>query len=265
MLTKTNPSFWDLPLSWTRTKKKSVNKDTFRLKMNNVHWVSLARIPENQNFKQTICQLQKDYPGGILLRGCPPSIARQLKQRNFEILPIGQEAIIDLNKHIFRTRSLRQSARSGKRHNSFHKIELNNKNLKRLKQLKKASPHGLKPQLKNLFIDTFNTFTECFIAENKTGWNAAITFSRVNPYKVKAELLVRNASAASGTMEALLEHVIKYLKEKGYLFFSLGEVPFELKKPREQSIKRSKPKSMGCLQYPSMWMIKFQKKESKEP
>ena len=88
-----------------------------------------------------------------------------------------------------------------------------------------------------MFIDTFNTFTECFIAENKTGWNAAITFSRVNPYKVQAELLVRNASAASGTMEALLEHVIKYLKEKGYLFFSLGEVPFELKKPREQSIK----------------------------
>jgi len=237
MFIKTNPVSLDLPLSWTRSKTNSVDKDSFRLKMNNVHWISLARIPENQNFKQTISRLQKEYPHGIILRGCPPSIARQLRKRKFEVLPIGQEAIIDLNTSVFNTRSLRQSARSGNRHNSIHKVELNTKNNQRLKQLKKASPHGKKPQLKNLFIDTFNSFTECFVAENKNGWNAAITFSRVNRYKIQAELLIRKTDAASGTMEALLEHVLQYLKSKGYLLFSLGEVPFEFNSPMEQSIK----------------------------
>jgi lysylphosphatidylglycerol synthetase-like protein (DUF2156 family) len=99
-----------------------------------------------------------------------------------------------------------------------------------LQKLKKESRHGKKPQLKNLFIDTFNRHTECFIARDKKGnWNAAITYSYVSPDKVQAELLLRRSVAPSGTMEALIERVIDYLKEKGYHFFSLGEVPFEVK------------------------------------
>ena len=120
---------------------------------------------------------------------------------------------------------------------TFRKIEQNSENRERLNLLRKKSRHGKKPQLKHLFIDTFNNNTECFIAEDKTGWNAALTFSHVNKYKVRVELMLRKTSSAPGTMEALIERVIIYLMDRGYSFFSLGEVPFELYDLKNQSLK----------------------------
>jgi len=237
MLLKPDALSLDLPLSWTRSRKKSIHKKTFSFKTNEIHWISLADIPVTESFKDIILTLKKAYPNGVLLRGCSPAIANELRKEEFEILAIGQEAIIDLNQPIFNSRSLRQSARSGNRHNSIRKIELNNENCLKLNQLKKESSHGKKPQLKHLFIDTFNNHTECFIAENKKGWDAAITFSRVNQYKIQAELLLRKVNAAPGTMEALIERVFKYLEQKNYLYFSLGEVPFELHDLKDQPLK----------------------------
>jgi glycosyltransferase 2 family protein len=227
----------DLPLSWTRSRVKSIHKKSFLFKTNQIRWISLAEIPDDQNFKQAISRFKERYPKGILLRGCSEIIADELQKRDFEIIPIGQEAVLDLNKATFDNRSLRQSARSGNRHNSIRKIDLNSENREKLNRLKGESRHGKKPQLKHLFIDSFTSCTECFIAENDKGWNAAITFSRVSPLKVQAELLLRKNSAAPGTMEALIEQVLIYLRNNGYLYFSLGEVPFELNKTARLSIK----------------------------
>jgi len=265
MLIKLNALALDLPLSWTRSKKNTINKKSFSFKTNRIHWISMAEIPETVHFIDVIDGLKETHPKGIILRGCSPAIASELRKRDFEILPIGQEAIIDLNKAVFNTRALRQSARSGNRYNSIRKVELNSENLEKLNQLKKQSRHGKKPQLKHLFIDTFNPNTNCFIAEDHKGWNAAITFSHVNHYKVQAELLLRKNSAVSGTMEALIEQVYNYLKQNGYLYFSLGEVPFEIQELKETPIKSRYLSRIGrSLQfaYNSATLYKFKNKFS---
>jgi len=240
---------FDLPLSWTRSGIKSVQKKSFSFKTNHMHWISLADIPEDQNFRQVISRFKKKYPGGLLLRGCSATIACELEKKDFEILPIGQEAVLDLNKDIFNQRSLRQSARSGNRHNRIRKVDLNRENYEKLNALKALSRHGRKPQLKHLFIDEFSNNTECFIAENENGWNAALTFSRVSSRKAQAELLLRKTNAASGTMEALIEKVSVYLRSKGYLYLSLGEVPFQLSSKERTSFKSRFMCSVGKTMY----------------
>jgi len=265
MFSKADSLACDLPLSWTRSTSHSVQKEAVAFKTSRMHWISLAHIPENKDFNDILAQLHAGYPQGLLLRGCSAAIAHELAKVGFEIIPIGQEAVIDLKKPVFKNRNLRQSARSGNRHNTIRRVELNQQNRKKLNRLKKESRHGGKPQLKNLFIDTFSPHTQCFVAENDMGWNAAITFSHVNRYKAQAELLLRKSCAAGGTMEALIEQALKYTREKGYHFFSLGEVPFEIKHSRNQPLKSRIACKIGKaahFAYNSATLYKFKDKFS---
>ena len=154
----------------------------------------------------------------------------------------------------------------GKKQNTIKKIELNYENEKKLDLLKRQSRHGKKPQLQHLFIDTFNKKTECFVCEsNKNEWNAAISFSRVNKLKVHTELLLRRKDAPAGTMEALIEHVAFYLKINGYLFFSLGEVPFVFNNQKDLPIKSRYMCRLGQIMqfaYNSHSLYKFKNKFS---
>ena len=86
-------------------------------------------------------------------------------------------------------------------------------------------------------------------------------------YKKQAELLLRKPSAASGTMEALIKEVSDYLKDRNYLYFSLGEVPF-MKNPGEQlppkSLLMYKTGQFARFAYNSHSLYKFKNKFSPE-
>lgn len=217
----------ELPLSWARSNKTRVHNKAIRLKSTKLHWISLAEVPEQTHFEKIISRIQKSFPQGILIRGCTPEIANKLSKKKFEIIPIGQEAILDLNKNVFEKKSLRELINRGSKKVTIKKVKFNPKNKHKLEKLKKNSVHGKKPQLKNLFIDSFKNNTDCFVCETKNGdWIAAITCSQVNTQKVQTELLIRKANAPNGVMEALIKFVFSYLKNIGYNLWSLGEVPF---------------------------------------
>lgn len=265
MIFNTDSIILDLPLSWVRSKTHSIQKKSFQFKTNKMNWISLADIPESGYFTEIIGQLQKTFPKGILLRGCTTSIARELRKKKFEVLPIGQEAIIDLKQSVFAKKSLNALVKRGKKQNSVRKIEHNIETQKKLDLLKKQSAHGQKVQLKHLFIDVINKNTECFICENNNEWNGAITISRVNKHKAHTELLIRRQNAPAGTMEMLIEHVFYYLSKRGYLWFSLGEVPFMLKNIKNLPLKSLYMCKLGQAMrfaYNSSSLYKFKNKFS---
>ncbi len=221
----------DLPLSWVRSKRKSLKKNTFRFKTSNLDWVSLAEVPEEKHFQQILCELQKTSARGLLIRGCTTQIANQLKLNKFDILPIGQEAVLNLTKKLDAKKSIKELIRRGKKYGSYNQIKLTDENILKLACFKKESRHGHKPQLKHLFIDEFTKNTQAFVWENFSGeWQAVITISKVNDQKMQTELLLRKKRAPIGTMEALIFEVSEYLKKAGYKDWSLGEVPFILSK-----------------------------------
>jgi len=228
----------DLPLSWVRTNNTSLKKNSFRFKTTHLDWISLAEVPDSKHFDQILNELQESSPKGLLIRGCTKAIANQLKANQFDIMPIGQEAVLNLNRKLDSKRSVRELIVRGKRNGFCKQINLTKENIKKLALFKHESRHGKKPQLKHLFIEDFTKNTKCFIWANKMGeWQAAVTISKVNNQKAQTELLLRKRSAPNGTMEALISGVYTFLKLTGYDYWSLGEVPFILPKNKNSFTK----------------------------
>ncbi len=240
MIINNNSVTLDLPLSWVRTKSLSIKQNSFQFKTTKLDWISLAEIPNAKHFQQILCELQSSSPRGLLIRGCSTEIARQLKSNQFEAMPIGQEALLNLNHNLSSKKSLKDLINRGQRKGCCRKINLNKENKRKLDLFRKQSSHGKKPQLKHLFIDDFTENTQCFVWENNKGkWQAAITISKVNGSKAQTELLLRKKDAPVGTMEALIDYVFNFLKTEGFKIWSLGEVPFILPDNKNRFSKSS--------------------------
>lgn len=228
----------DLPLSWVRTTNESFKKNSFQFKTTKLNWVSLAEVPYKKHFQQILDELQGSSPKGLLIRGCTAEIAKQLEAKQFDIMPVGQEAILSLNQKLDSKKSLKKLINRGRRNGFCQQINLTNENKKKLDLFKRESRHGRKPQLKHLFIDNFTQNTKCFVWKNNTGeWQAAITISKVNDQKAQTELLLLKKNAPYGTMEALIFEVFEFLKLEGYSNWSLGEVPFILPENKNKHSK----------------------------
>jgi len=216
----------ELPLSWARGPQNTSRIHTTPLLFKRTRWLSLAEIPEEQSFDSIIDEALNDGKR-ILIRGCTPPITRRLKNRGFDAMCLGREAVLDLGRDIAFKKSTRQLIRRGQRKGHLREVFLNKENRLLLQRLKRNSPHGRKPQLRHLFRSVPSAKTPLFIWVDAAGnWLAAITVSHISREKAHTELMVRHQRAPIGVMEALIDAVAGKLKEKGYRYFSLGEAPF---------------------------------------
>lgn len=228
----------DLPLSWSRTRKNQPHLYRQHLLKSKAEWLSIAELPEDAAFFDIIHNLKKDSNKKFVLRGCGEELSYALQQQGFEIVPVGVEAVIDLQKNMRRKKSLHKLLRYSLKYGSCEKIAYSKENVQKLNTLMQQTRHAEKPQLFHLFNTSFTNDMEGFIWKSRSGeWLAAITISRINKIKVQAELLLRKEDAINGSMEALIYSVANDLAKKGYRSWSLGEVPFIFDNPRHLPIK----------------------------
>lgn len=216
-----------LPLSWV---KKEIDRPIYyhtRLPLSQIHWVYWADIPHDFSFPQIYQHYLSALPGGFLLRGCSREIARYLSEQGCEVLPIGSEAVIDLNDDILQKKSLQELVRRGMRWGAVEEIDRSRETLRKFETFHHHTRHSREPQLRFLFRDRFEPHERCFVfstPENR--WLGSIVLSRMNPGFMHTELILRSPGAPVGIMEALLVSMAKCLKAEGCSWLSLGEVPF---------------------------------------
>lgn len=229
-----NAISWDLPLSWTRSKENQLKHKKLYLSLSGTDWISSARIPEDKSFFDLEHVLNQYPKKRTLIRGCSFHIARYLQHKGFEILPIGSEAVLDLQSEIFKKKSLQSLVKRGIKFGKFEQIVPSEKNIQKLRLFKTQTRHGHKPQLHFLFNEQINSDIDSFVwKDNKGEWLAFVSISRINSLKAHTELLLKSKNSSTGIMEALLYNIFLVLKSKGYKYWSLGEVPFIFSKPNQ--------------------------------
>ncbi len=162
----------------------------------------------------------------IFITSCNKEMASSLKQKKFDALRFGKEAILDLEEEHFRKKSLRDVIRAGSRHGVIEEISFSEGTKQRLEKFKMECTHGNKPQIKYFFNDTFKVNNRLFIYRRNNEWLAAILVSQLDETFVRSELLLRIKTAPNGVMDALIFSVFNKLKEEGFKYWSLGDVPF---------------------------------------
>jgi len=216
----------ELPLSWARGPQKTTHVQSMPMLFRRTHWLSLAEIPETRSFNSIIDETL-GVNKRIIIRGCTPLLAKQLEAKGFDTMPMGQEALFDLDENLPYKKSTRELIRRGQRQGHLKKIYLNAETLQKLQHLKNNSPHGREPQLRHLFWGDPLELSPAYIWVDPAGnWLAALTISHSSKQKAHTELMVRHRHAGVGCMEALVAATAASLKEDGFRFFSLGEVPF---------------------------------------
>jgi len=233
----------DLPLSWKHTSEtdssfKSVN-------LFGRQWFSLAEISRKINFQNLLQQSIQTDRKRLVLRGCNKAVSNNLQSLGFKSVYIGQEAILDLHSSPFSKKSLQSLVSRGIKHGHIEEISYSTQNKEKIEQLKVNCVYGNRPQLQYLFRTTFEADMRCFIFTSKKGTIlAAITISENSPGKMHSELLLRHGAANVGTMEALIYHIFFKLKQEGYRYWSLGEVPF-VRSEQAMSVKETVIGALG--------------------
>ncbi len=163
----------------------------------------------------------------IFISGCNERLAHFFQRKNFEILKVGQEAVLHFNKNHFGKKSIKELIRAGKKNNLIEELIFSEDNYYKLEEFKKHCAHGDEPQLKHFFNDVFRPNNRLMILKNKSGfWLGGILFSCVDDKKVRTDLLLRRKNAPRGVMEALIKGIFDKLKNENYKTWSLGEVPY---------------------------------------
>ncbi len=227
-----------LPAGWKISDIRRPHFRMVRLGWNRVHWFCLAELPEDETLEELLQLLRSRSPRGFVIRGCNADLAEKLNGYKFQKVFIGKEAVLDLQAAHFEKKSLRELVRRGQRKGTVREIPFSPFAQARINELRQASPHGTKLQLRHLFRTTFEDDDRCFVFEmpDKT-WKAAITLSRSASNTIQTELLVRHRTAAPGSMETLIAHIFFELKKEGFRYWSLGEVPFTNPPRRQQHVK----------------------------
>lgn len=165
----------------------------------------------------------------IFITSCNEEMALSLKQKKFDALRFGKEAILDLNEEHFHKKALQDVIRAGSRHGIVEEIDFSEEAKQRLEEFKLECTHGRKPQIKYFFNDTFKPQNRLFVYKKDNEWLAAILVSQIDQTFLRSELLLRIRTAPNGVMDALIFSVFNKIKKEGFKNWSLGDVPFIVK------------------------------------
>ncbi len=165
----------------------------------------------------------------IFITSCSEQIALSLKQKKFDAIKFGKEAILDLNEEHFYKKSLRDVVRAGSRHGVVEEISFSEESKRQLEKFKMVCIHGQKPQIKYFFNDVFSPQSRLFVYRNNNEWLAAILVTQIDETFLRSELLLRIKTAPNGVMDALIFSVFNIFKKEGFKYWSLGDVPFIIK------------------------------------
>ena len=190
-------------------------------------WICATRVPYGKTVEETFDQIFSQLPDSdLLFDGCTNENKVFLKSYGFNAITFGREAIIDLSKNEFQKKSLKELIKRGKRHGSVVEIKYSEDSEKKLQKFFVQTSHGREPRLRNLFATAFKPYHRLFVLKKDESWISAIMLSFKHEKFMQTELILRNAKAPVGVMEALMSGILIQLKKEGIDFWSLGAVPF---------------------------------------
>lgn len=215
-----------LPFSFCRYDEN--HPEEFFIKINRKSkWITFARIPIGYNFKDFLTNHVYSIKDNLLIDGCNDGLAFELVDHGFEPIKVGQEAFFNLSYDHFNRKSIKELIRRGFRNRVFEEIGFSEKTKIELERFRKDCTHGNEPQLKYLFNTVFEPFFRLFVLKDENQkWLGAIMISIKENNFAQTELILRKKHAPVGVMEALIYSVFNQLKAEGFLYWSLGAVPF---------------------------------------
>ncbi|MBF2053895.1 MAG: DUF2156 domain-containing protein [Candidatus Sericytochromatia bacterium] len=218
------PEPW-LPLSWgMHHALQTPRVQRVRLGFSRQHWLSMATLPAHWDPEALARWLKPPF----VLRGCHPRLL-QLLQRDFggETLLHGREALLDLRLPHLERPALRQLIRRGLRHGQVHELALSAlQQHPDIPRFLAAVQQRQGVTLQHLYRHTLPQSQRfwCFEAGHQLLGLLSLTASSAGAWHT--ELLLRDARAPVGVMEALIAQVFATLQTEQQRYLSLGEVPF---------------------------------------
>lgn len=199
------------------------------LRFSRHQWITYANIPQNTE-RHSLPQMLStaNNTPAFVLRGCSPLLCESLLHNlGGEILPVGQEALLDLKGSHFQRSSIRQLIKRGLRYGQIEAISLDPPAAAAQALWHKVYGHYPAP-LQHLFRNRIEEAQRAFGFISPTGeCLGLITLTQTAADAWHTELLLRDPMARVGVMEALLAHTATTLADTaGARWLSLGEVPF---------------------------------------
>ena len=220
-----------LPSSWLRVDAIKPWYHEVRLPISGHAWLPFADIPRSFDLETMYEDLNASFPGGFVIKGCPPEVSELFVSLKHDTIRTGIDAQLDLSDAIhFEGEKIVASLKRGGRHGTVEEISIDLEHSRRhLEEVLSASPHAGKPQLKNVFRIEPSRTSRCFAFRSFSGkWLAFATLSRNTKNFYQTEMLVRDRNAPGDIMECLIAEMASTLRSEGVSELSLGEVPFML-------------------------------------
>ena len=210
----------------TLKKKDASGSRTVSRKSKSIIWIN------NPQYRFDLTALEhynklflQDIP--IFISSCSSELAPYFKKKNFELIKVGKEAVLDLSRHHLKKKSIKELIRAGNRRGNVIEIRYSDENRTKLEEFKLECVHGSEPQLKHFFNDVFLPKNRFFVLQDINGtWLGGITIYCLESGSVRTDLILRRKNAPRGVMEAVIKKIFDTLVNEGYKYWSLGEVPY---------------------------------------
>lgn len=221
-----------LPSNFCRYFSKEIKYNIIPL-IRSRDWLTEVRLPfdiKTNDFLDTFIKSNTDK--NLLFDGCPEEIKSILKTYKFNSLQVGKEAILHLNNNHFEKKSIQDLIKRGLKKGYVKELQYSEENKIKLKSFVPFSSISNLPKLNHLFCDTFEKFIRLFVFFDKEeNWLGVITISHKSRLFMQTELIMRRKNNPVGIMEALIFEIFQILKKEGKELWSLGAVPFVMKRP----------------------------------
>ena len=217
-----------LPLSWQITDSIRPLYCHVQLPLSRIPWITFADIPSCFSLQILYEDINRTFPGGYIIRGCTPEMARFFSARHCHIMRTGAEAVLDPgNRNHLQKKTVRSSLRRGGKHGFVEELKLDDINHQRFNEFRCNTIHAHKPQLRNLFRETPSSHCRLFVFRSYSGvWLGAITLSARGRNALHTELMLRHRNAPGDIMECLVSGIFEILSHEKICEWSLGEAPF---------------------------------------
>ena len=157
---------------------------------------------------------------------------------NLDRFSFGIEGIIHLQRHVDSAMSPGEQVKRGLKKGRVIELAKTDFNTKRINYLKSQVIKSKKSYLQYIYPQNLTTNSRIIghIGPDRE-LNAAIIIAPVTEETWYIEQILRHPMAPNGSMEAIIDFVIKMLYKEGYAFLSMGEVPF-LKMKKSRNIEK---------------------------
>ncbi len=192
------------------------------------NWITEVRLPYHVKLEDYLkSTINKNENNSVLFDGCNPNTVLFLRSFGFKSIPVGKEAILELNKDHFSKKSLKELIKRGSKHGSVIELGFSELNKRLVEEFKDVSVIAKTPRLQHLFCTSLETFTRLFVfVDHKNEWLALITISQKSETFSQTELILRKSKNPVGIIEAMIFSIFNILKSDGKELWSLGAVPF---------------------------------------